>query len=256
MTPRQRIEHIVQWIREYTIKAAAKKLIVGVSGGVDSAVVSALCAGTKTETLAVVLPIHQAPLLHDRSLRHCDWLHRHHKNVDSVTIDLSAIYDCMVDVMHGIRTREIDHRAWANTRSRLRMAALYNQAQRNHGLVVGSGNLVENSGIGFFTKYGDCSADLSPIGGCTKTEIWDMARELEIAQDIIDASPTDGLWSDGRTNEEQIGMSYQHLERAMELDLSKAKPTTVQEARDLRIYRRLRRRNLHKMVPTPICQFR
>ena len=257
MTARQRIEHITQWIGVYARSNRISSLVVGVSGGIDSAVVSTLCARTKIPTQAVVMPIHQAPELHSRSLAHCEWLLQRFDNVSTSTVDLTPVFDAMRALEPGNRLAGHDATqedlAWANTRSRLRMTTLYQIAQCHHGIVVGTGNRVEDFGVGFFTKYGDGGVDISPIGDCVKTEVWDMGRELGILDDIIQAAPTDGLWSDGRTDEDQLGMTYPELEQVMQLDLDGMPAADERQQANLERYRVIRRRNLHKMTAIPVC---
>jgi NAD+ synthase len=257
MTPKQQIEHITQWIGVYARSNRISSLVVGVSGGIDSAVVSTLCARTRIPTQAVVMPIHQAPELHSRSLAHCEWLLKRFDNVSTSNVDLTPVFDAMrvlepgkYQSGHDVTQEDL---AWANTRSRLRMATLYQIAQCHHGIVVGTGNRVEDFGVGFFTKYGDGGVDISPIGDCVKTEVWDMGRELGILSEIIEAAPTDGLWSDGRTDEDQLGMTYPELEQAMQLDRNGTPAADERQQINLERYRVIRRRNLHKMTAIPVC---
>ena len=250
MTPRQRINHITRWIKSYATKNKIDTLVVGVSGGIDSAVVSTLCARTGLYTIAVSMPIRQSEHTHDLSVRHGQWLVNNFEHADHFVIDLTPAFE-----QFETATRVFsDELAYANSRSRLRMMTLYQLAQANSGLVVGTGNRVEDFGVGFFTKYGDGGVDISPIGDCLKTEVWGMGRELGVIQEIIDAAPTDGLWADGRTDEDQIGMTYPELELAMDMDSSVwlEKPSKEQ-ARNLKQYREIRARNMHKMQAIPVC---
>ena len=250
MTPKQRIKHIVEWIKSYTKKYKIDTLVVGVSGGIDSAVVSTLCAHTGSYTIAVSMPIRQSEHTHDLSLRHGQWLKDKFELVDHYVIDLTPTFE-----QFETATRVFsDELAYANSRSRLRMMTLYQLAQANSGIVVGTGNRVEDFGVGFFTKYGDGGVDISPIGDCLKTEVWAMGRELGILDEIITAAPTDGLWADGRTDEDQLGMTYPELEQMMWLDERGVFPGKTDLAK-LERYRELRARNLHKMLPIPVCKF-
>ena len=250
MTPKQKINYIVKWIKSYATKNKIDTLVVGVSGGIDSAVVSTLCARTGLYTIAVSMPIRQSEHTHDLSVRHGQWLVNNFEHADHFVIDLTPTFE-----QFETATRVFsDELAYANSRSRLRMMTLYQLAQANSGLVVGTGNRVEDFGVGFFTKYGDGGVDISPIGDCLKTEVWGMGRELGVIQEIIDAAPTDGLWADGRTDEDQIGMTYPELELAMDMDSSVwlEKPSKEQ-ARNLKQYREIRARNMHKMQAIPVC---
>ena len=248
MTPKQRINYITKWIKSYATKNKIDTLVVGVSGGIDSAVVSTLCAHTGLYTIAVSMPIRQSEHTHDLSVRHGQWLKDNFELVDHYTIDLTPTFE---QFEHATRVFS-DELAYANSRARLRMATLYQLAQANNGIVVGTGNRVEDFGVGFFTKYGDGGVDISPIGDCLKTEVWAMGRELGVIQDIIDAAPTDGLWEDGRTDEDQIGMTYPDLERMMQLDKDGIDPVPKDRTK-MKRYRELRSRNLHKMQPIPVC---
>jgi NAD+ synthase len=261
ITPKQRIKHIVRWIKNYASKNKIDTLVVGVSGGIDSAVVSALCAHTGLYTIAVSMPIYQSEHTHDLSVRHGQWLKENFELVDHYVIDLTPTFE-----EFRTATRVFgDELAWANSRARLRMTTLYQLAQANSGIVVGTGNKVEDFGVGFFTKYGDGGVDISPIGDCLKTQVWEMGRELGVLQEIIDAAPTDGLWDDGRTDEDQIGMTYPDLELMMTLDFLKSAKAvdsdmpgsaklSTEQRRKLRRYQELRARNMHKMQPIPVCK--
>jgi NAD+ synthase len=240
---------ITNWIRQYTVDHNIKSLVVGVSGGIDSAVVSTLCAQTGIHTIAVALPIRQRPELHNLSLDHCFWLGGKFSNVRTEIVNLTQTFDVFEETM-GNYNSEL---AFANSRSRLRMMALYQIAQSCSGIVVGTGNKIEDFGVGFFTKYGDGGVDISPIADLTKTEVWQVGRELGVDQRIIDAAPTDGLWEDGRVDQDQLdGLSYAQLERAMDLDETNDMPASDQEAMHLYQYRKIRARNLHKMQPIPV----
>lgn len=244
---------ITKWIKDYARRNGIKTLVVGVSGGIDSAVVSTLCARTGLPTMAVSMPIHQSATTHSLSMAHGAWLRENFPNVRHCLVDLTPVF------------REFE-RLWtdaselglANSRARLRMMTLYQFAQDESGIVVGTGNRVEDFGVGFFTKYGDGGVDISPIGDCLKTEVWAMGRELGILDDIITAPPTDGLWTDGRTDETQLGMTYPELEEAMRLDSLDQDSTEIKsldraQRSRLKRYREIRARNLHKMMPIPVC---
>jgi NAD+ synthase len=264
MTPKQRITTIVKWIKSYARSAKINTLVVGISGGIDSSVVSALCARTGLKTIVVQMPIRQNRTLDNRSSMQAAWLlERHADTVTHMSMDLTGIFNafdtklspfCAADNGDYTDSSEL---AFANSRARLRMMTLYQIAQAHNALVVGTGNRVEDFGVGFFTKYGDGGVDISPIGDCLKTQVWDMGREMGLPQEIIDAAPTDGLWADGRSDESQLGMTYPELEMAMDQDENSDlwDPTSAQEKKNLRRYREIRAANLHKMLPIPVCKF-
>src|SRR6056300_496022 len=229
---------ITSWISRYAVKNNIDCLVIGISGGVDSALTSTLCANTGKKTIVVSLPIHQEKSQLKRAEDHIKWLCSKYDNVSSLKVNLSKVFDCFSDCF-----KEASSLSLANSRSRLRMTALYQIASSNNGIVVGTGNKVEDFGVGFFTKYGDGGVDISPIADCLKTEVWDMGKELGIVQEIIEADPTDGLWTDGRTDEQQVGLSYKEIEEAM---LNQKSPN-----RD--IYLKIRSKNVHKMEPIPVC---
>jgi len=250
MTPKQQAQHIVRWIKSYAREHRITTLVVGVSGGIDSAVVSTLCARTGLPTIAVSMPIKQSKTTHQLSQQHCEWLASNYNNVAIHTVDLTPTFR----QFEKATTAFDNELASANSRSRLRMMCLYQIAQSQGGIVVGTGNRVEDFGVGFFTKYGDGGVDISPIGDCMKTEVWAMGQELGILQEIIDAAPTDGLWDDGRTDEQQLGMTYAELECAMTDNEQGLPPTTRDRAQRLKKYLSIRARNLHKMNPIPVCE--
>jgi NAD+ synthase len=266
ITPRQRINHIVKWLKTYARSAKITTFVVGISGGIDSSVVSALCARTGIKTIVVQMPIRQNKKLDKRSSMQAGWLlERFPSNVTHMSMDLTSVFSAFekkVDPFCQIEddTYNTYKLASANSRARLRMMTLYQIAQCHNGLVVGTGNRVEDFGVGFFTKYGDGGVDISPIGDCLKTDVWAMGRELELDQEIIDAPPTDGLWDDDRTDEGQLGMTYPELEHAMALhndDNCVYNPLTftATEKSQLKKYREIRAKNLHKMTPIPVCKF-
>lgn len=268
MTPKQRINYIVKWLKQYAKSAKISTFVVGISGGIDSSVVSALCARTGLKTIVVQMPIRQNKKLDNRSSMQATWLLNHYSaNVIHMSMDLTPVFSAFekkVDPFCQIEDDTYDtyKLANANSRSRLRMMTLYQIAQCHNALVVGTGNRVEDFGVGFFTKYGDGGVDISPIGDCLKTEVWDMGREMGLPQEIIDAAPTDGLWDDGRTDEDQLGMTYPELERAMANDKLDREcvyqtleiPMAREEKAQLNHYRKLRKRNMHKMEPIPVCK--
>lgn len=244
-------EQITEWILDYANSNRITTLVVGVSGGIDSAVTSTLCAKTGLNTLALNMPIHQIENQFDLSNQHLSWLTKNWDNVRSETIDLSETFDSFSSAFGDNFT---DH-SMANSRARLRMAALYNFAGTKdiNGIVVGTGNKVEDFGVGFFTKYGDGGVDISPIADLYKSEVYSLAKALGVIQEIQDAVPTDGLWADGRTDEEQIGATYEELEWAMgEIeDPSEAEPSERQRQVMAR-YMELNKANSHKMNPIPV----
>jgi NAD+ synthase len=268
MTPKQRIKHITKWIRQYASKNKISTLVVGISGGIDSSVVSALCAETGLKTIVVQMPIRQNKKLDNRSSMQAGWLLERYPNVTHMSMDLTPVFTAFekkTDPFCGSIDASQVNLAFANSRARLRMMTLYQIAQCHNGLVVGTGNRVEDFGVGFFTKYGDGGVDISPIGDCLKTEVWDMGRELGLEQEIIDAAPTDGLWDDGRTDEGQLGMTYPDLERMMALDFLKrckavdsdmpgSAKLSADDRKKLKQYQDTRARNMHKMQPIPVCK--
>ena len=237
----QRIDFIINWIKQYANENSFS-LVIGVSGGIDSAVTSTLCAMTNIKTIVVSMPIRQNEEQHSLSLEHMKWLKLNFNNVSDYTINLDNTFKSFKESMNNFNS----DLAFANSRSRLRMTALYQVAQSNNGLVVGTGNKVEDFGIGFYTKYGDGGVDISPIADCTKTQVWEMGKELKIIQKIIEAKPTDGLWDDSRNDEDQIGLSYDQLEDAMQNPKSQYSEK----------YNKIRKPNLHKINPIPICKFK
>ena len=243
MKPGERVDFIINWIKQYcsTINNKSISLIIGVSGGIDSAVTSAICAKTNLKTIAVSMPIRQNKSQHDLSIRHLQWLKNNFNNVETRIINLEDVFISFKEKMSDFS----NNLAFANSRSRLRMVTLYQIAQYNNGLVVGTGNKIEDFGVGFFTKYGDGGVDISPIADCTKSQVWEIGKNLSIIEDIINAAPTDGLWDDSRNDEEQLGLTYEQLEEAMNNSNSKYFET----------YKKIRNKNLHKMKPIPVCKF-
>ena len=244
MKSEDRVEFIIEWIKNYCklIKFQPVSLVVGVSGGIDSAVTSTLCAKTGLKTIAVSMPIKQNKDQHNLSIDHLNWLKKNFDNVITKVIKLDETFNIFFNTIKEFNSEL----AFANSRSRLRMITLYQVAQSSNGLVVGTGNKVEDFGVGFYTKYGDGGVDISPIADCTKSQVWDMGKKLGILEEIIKAQPTDGLWDDARTDVVQLGMSYQELEEAMK------DPNNKEHKK----YLEIRKRNLHKMKPIPICKMK
>ena len=245
---------ISNWILDYAISNGISTLVVGVSGGIDSAVVSTLCARTGLRTMVLNMPVHQEKSQNDLSNQHMSWLTSNWQNVESHVIDLSSSFDSLSLVL---KEKNVTELALANTRARLRMATLYSIAGSNNGIVVGTGNKVEDFGVGFFTKYGDGGVDISPIADLYKSEVYALADSLGIIQDIQDAAPTDGLWPDGRTDEEQIGATYAELEWAMmEIENPSEAEPTERQRQVMERYLQLNSANSHKMKPIPVFKRR
>ena len=243
-------EEITNWISDYALENDIRALVVGVSGGVDSAVTSTLSARTGIRTIVLNMPIHQKKYQDDLSKKHISWLKDNFNNVEERMVNLSKTYDSFVET---VSVDEVSDIALANSRARLRMTALYATAGSNGGIVVGTGNKVEDFGVGFYTKYGDGGVDISPIADLLKTEVYQIARELDIIEEIIQAAPTDGLWGDGRSDEEQLGASYEELEWAMKESKNPSNKDLSEREKDvLGIYQRLNKSNSHKMNPIPI----
>ena len=243
MKTEERIQYIIDWIKKYcnSVKYQPVTLVIGVSGGVDSAVTSTLSAKTGLKTIAVSMPIKQNQEQHDLSIKHLEWLKSNFENVIPKVVGLDSIFSSFEETMYDFN----NNLAFANSRSRLRMVTLYQIAQSNKGLVVGTGNKVEDFGVGFYTKYGDGGVDISPIADCTKTQVWEIASKLSIIQDIIEAQPTDGLWDDNRNDERQLGLTYKQIEEAMD----------KKDSKYFEKYMQIRKQNLHKMKPMPVCLF-
>ncbi len=251
------IDHIVHWLKAYCEENRQKGFVVGVSGGIDSAVSSALCARTGMPTICVEMPIHQAQSHVDRALEHVARLKEHHDNVSLQRVDLTPTFEAVRTALPKDAPQATVDFSLANTRARLRMTTLYYIAGIHGHLVAGTGNKVEDFGVGFFTKYGDGGVDLSPIADLTKSEVYEVARVLGTVESIMRAAPTDGLFGDSRTDEDQIGASYPELEWAMDLRDRGVDPGTLglddRQRKVLAIFDRRRAANRHKMVPIPIC---
>ena len=241
-------EEISEWIGDYAKRNGIESLVVGVSGGVDSAVTSTLSAMTGIDTIVLNMPIHQDRKQYDLSDRHIQWLKSKWENVSGSSFDLSSTYDEFCSELGGLSELSL-----ANSKARLRMATLYAIAGSNNGIVVGTGNKVEDFGVGFFTKYGDGGVDISPIADLYKSEVFAIGNELGVIEEILDAAPTDGLWGDGRTDEDQMGATYTELEWAMTMgDSPLSEELSQREAKVLEIYKRFHEANKHKMTDIPI----
>ncbi|MEZ4757721.1 MAG: NAD(+) synthase [Flavobacteriales bacterium] len=249
------IDHITHWLKDYCVQNRQKGFVVGVSGGIDSAVTSALCARTGLHTLCLEMPIHQAQSHVTRALEHVARLQEAHGNVILERIDLTPTFDTLERALPDSANDAMHQLALANTRARLRMTTLYYFAGIHGYLVAGTGNKIEDFGVGFFTKYGDGGVDLSPIADLTKSEVYAVARELGIVQSILEAAPTDGLFGDSRTDEDQIGASYPELEWAMDLRDNGGSTEGLSERQRtvLSIFDKRRAANKHKMDPIPVC---
>lgn len=249
------IDHIVGWLKDYASNAHQKGFVIGVSGGIDSAVTSTLCAKTGLDLLCLEMPIHQAENQSDRASRHIDWLQSNFPNVKRQPVNLTPVFDSLVASFPQVEDEEERFMSLANTRARLRMTSLYYFAALNKYLVAGTGNKVEDFGVGFYTKYGDGGVDLSPIADLLKTEVYEVAKKMGVNEEIIKAAPTDGLWGDDRTDEDQIGASYPELEWAMRMkDEGKTlEDFTGRDNEVFSIFLRFNTMNQHKMQPIPVC---
>ena len=243
MNVEKRAKIIIDWINNYCDKTSfkPKSLVVGISGGIDSSVVSTLCALTKRKTIVLSMPIKQIKSQHDLSIEHGKWISNKYENVEHKILELENLF---LNFEKTLNEFSNEH-GFANSRARLRMTTLYQVAAANSGIVVGTGNKVEDFGVGFYTKYGDGGVDISPIADCNKSEVWELGKFLGINKKIIEAEPTDGLWNDGRNDTDQLGMSYAELEKAMN---NKDDP-------NYKKYLEIRKKNLHKMEPIPVCKF-
>lgn len=250
------INHIVKWLKDYAINANMKGFVIGISGGIDSALTSTLCAKTGLELLCVEMPIHQAQSQVSRGQEHIKQLKARFANVSSTEVDLTSTFETFKTNAPSSTNADALFLALANTRARLRMTTLYYLAGLNGYLVAGTGNKVEDFGVGFYTKYGDGGVDLSPIADLMKSDVYELAAALNVPNSILQAQPTDGLWGDDRTDEDQIGATYDQLEWAMlQQENGKiAKDFEGEQARVMQLYLRLNRINQHKMNPIPICK--
>jgi len=242
MKPLEKAHFISSWIKDYVEKMPSKgqSLVIGISGGIDSSVSSTLSAMTGIKTIVLSMPIKQKSSQHDLSLKHQEWLVKNFNNVESHTLNLDKLFE----TFEGALSNFDSELGMANSKARIRMTTLYQVAAANKGIVVGTGNKVEDFGVGFYTKYGDGGVDISPIADCNKSEVWEIGKSINILQEIIDAAPTDGLWDDGRTDEGQLGLKYAELEEAMN------NVNSVNREK----YEKIRKMNLHKMEPIPVCK--
>ena len=242
MKPLEKAQFISNWIKDYVNKmpSKAQSLIIGISGGIDSSVSSTLSAMTGIKTIVLSMPIKQKSSQHDLSLKHQEWLVKNFDNVEAHTINLDKLFETFESTLSNFDSEL----GMANSRARIRMTTLYQVAAANKGIVVGTGNKVEDFGVGFYTKYGDGGVDISPIADCNKSEVWEIGKSINILQEIIDAAPTDGLWDDGRTDEGQLGLKYEELEEAIN------NVNSINREK----YEKIRKMNLHKMEPIPVCK--
>lgn len=250
------INHIVNWLKDYAKDANQNGFVIGVSGGIDSAVTSTLCAKTGLDVLCLEMPIHQSEDQVSRALSHIKWLQKKYPNVRMTKVNLTPVFESLLDALPKVQNEESRYMSLANTRARLRMTSLYYFAALEGLLVAGTGNKVEDFGVGFYTKYGDGGVDLSPIADLLKTEVYQIAKTLDINDDIISAPPTDGLWGDSRTDEDQIGASYPELEWAMKMK-DEGKTATDFKGREkevFEIFSDYNSKNQHKMQPIPVCE--
>ena len=236
----EKAKFIRNWIKDYVEKmpSKAQSLIIGISGGIDSSVSSTLSAMTGIKTIVLSMPIKQKSSQHDLSLKHQEWLVKNFDNVEAHTLNLDKLFETFESTLSNFDSEL----GMANSRARIRMTTLYQVAAANKGIVVGTGNKVEDFGVGFYTKYGDGGVDISPIADCNKSEVWEIGKSINILQEIIDAAPTDGLWDDGRTDEGQLGLKYEELEEAMN------NVNSINREK----YEKIRKINLHKMEPIPV----
>ena len=242
MKPLEKAQFISNWIKDYVEKmpSKAQSLIIGISGGIDSSVSSTLSAMTGIKTIVLSMPIKQKSSQHDLSLKHQEWLVKNFDNVEAHTLNLDKLFETFESTLSNFDSEL----GMANSRARIRMSTLYQVAAANKGIVVGTGNKVEDFGVGFYTKYGDGGVDISPIADCNKSEVWEIGKSINILQEIIEAAPTDGLWDDGRTDEGQLGLKYEELEEAMN------NINSINREK----YEKIRKMNLHKMEPIPVCK--
>ena len=244
MNNQEKITFISKWISKYVenMIIPAKSLIVGISGGIDSALTSTLSCLTTMNTFVISMPINKNSKTCDLSNVHGEWLTKNYPNANHITIDLSSVYKAFNSSL--VNNNQTSDLGFANSKARLRMMTLYQVAAAQKGIVVGTGNKVEDFGVGFYTKYGDGGVDISPIADLMKSEVKSLSETLKIDERIIDADPTDGLWDDGRTDEGQLGFKYSELEDAM------GNPNSPHREQ----YEKIRNQNLHKMEPIPVCK--
>lgn len=250
------VDHIVKWLKDYALNAHVNGFVIGISGGIDSAVTSILCAKTGLDVLCLEMPIHQAVSHVSRGQEHIAQLKQQFPNVKDTLTDLTPVFEEFKNQVSLKGTQSTVDMALANTRARLRMTTLYYHAGLHGLLVAGTGNKVEDFGVGFYTKYGDGGVDLSPIADLMKSEVYEIANYLGVTKTIRTAAPSDGLFGDDRSDEDQIGASYPELEWAMKMKAN-GKNTSDYEGREAEIYKifnRLNSANKHKMIPIPICE--
>lgn len=248
-------QHIIKWLKDYAKSNSIKGFVIGISGGIDSAVTSTLCAMTELPLLCVEMPIHQAESQISRAAEHIQFLQQKFSNVSTIVTDLTPTFETMKAALPTTDNENALHLTLANTRARLRMTTLYYHAGINGYLVVGTGNKIEDFGVGFFTKYGDGGVDISPIADLLKSEVKQIGEYLNIPKSIINAKPTDGLFGDDRSDEDQLGANYDELEAAM-INFENGKKSSDFSGREKEvfdIYSRLNRINQHKINPIPIC---
>ncbi|WP_424493351.1 NAD(+) synthase [Salinimicrobium sp. GXAS 041] len=250
------IDHIVNWLKTYATNSKMNGFVLGISGGIDSAVVSALCAKTGMRTLCVEMPIHQQQAQVTRAENHILGLKKKFANVTDIRVDLTQPFEQLKGSLPHVEASPSLDLSLANTRARLRMTTLYYFAGLHGYLVAGTGNKVEDFGVGFFTKYGDGGVDLSPIADLMKSEVYELAKHLDVAEEIINAAPTDGLFGDSRSDEDQIGATYNELEWAMRMeeDGKTAEDFSGRQKQAFEIYKSRNNANKHKMVPIPVCE--
>lgn len=250
------VEHIVEWLRNYAQESKIKGFVLGISGGIDSALVSTLCAKTGLEVLCISMPIHQKESEIRLVKTHINWLKKKNSGIQYQIVDLTETFDKMTASFPELKKGEDQHLALANTQARLRMATLYYFASLKQFLVAGTGNKIEDFGIGFYTKYGDGGVDLNPIADLYKSEVYELAAYLNIDESLLNAKPTDGLWGDNRTDEDQIGATYPELEWAMR-QVEKGKTERDFHGRELTVFKNYQHRhhiNRHKWQPIPVCK--
>lgn len=252
MKNKEVIDHIVHWLSHYSEQSGTYGFVVGISGGIDSALTSTLCAKTGKPVICLNMPIHQHKAEYDRGHEHIEWLKKNFSNVSSYEVELTETFKSF---SHALPAEIQDWLTMANTRARIRMTTLYAFACNKKMLVAGTGNKVEDFGVGFFTKYGDGGVDLSPIADLMKSEVYTLAKELGVPTSIITAKPTDGLFADGRSDEDQIGATYDELEWAMKFLNNPGDFTQLTDRQRvvLDIYTRMNKANQHKMTPIPVC---
>ena len=251
MQTKQTIKYISNWILKYAKSTSMNGFVIGISGGIDSAVCSTIAAKTGLPLLCIEMPIYQNNMQVKRGKKHIAWLKKKFKNVSSINLDLTDVFNNFISKIP--EKKDYNQLALANTRARLRMTTLYYFAQTNKSLVLGTGNKVEDFGIGFFTKYGDGGVDISPIADLLKTEVYSIGNELGVNKEILSAAPTDGLWNDNKTDEDQIGATYAELEWAMTFTENE-NSLNSRKKEVLAIYKKLNNANQHKIKKIPVCK--